>query len=127
MSLSDGKRLSGIDFKDIVTEDITPIITLTLRAVDSKLNPSARRYSFEIFGYDFMIDETLRPWLIEVNTNPCLEETSQMLKQVLPRMLDDAFKITVDSLFPPANPTCFPFPPYPDKEILWDPICHLSV
>ena len=49
---------------------------MTLRAVDGKLNPNGRRQCFEIFGYDFMIDDTLHPWLIEVNTNPCLEETS---------------------------------------------------
>lgn len=30
----------------------------------------------EVFGYDFIIDESLNPWLIEVNTNPCLEESS---------------------------------------------------
>ena len=27
---------------------------------------------FEIFGYDFMIDEAGHIWVIEVNTNPCL-------------------------------------------------------
>jgi hypothetical protein len=43
-----------------------------------------------------MIDQNLKPWLIEVNTNPCLEESSKLLKQLVPRMLDDAFKLTVD-------------------------------
>jgi len=57
----------------------------------------------EIFGYDFMIDEDLRPWLIEVNTNPCLEESSTLLKQLIPLMLDDAFKLTLDVLFPPKK------------------------
>lgn len=32
-----------------------------------------RKYSFQIYGYDFMIDKKGYPWLIEVNTNPCLE------------------------------------------------------
>ena len=50
-----------------------------------------------------MIDQNLKPWLIEVNTNPCLEETSKLLKQYLPRMLDDAFKLTVDQIFPCNN------------------------
>lgn len=46
-----------------------------------------------------MIDETGHPWLIEVNNNPCLEESSKILKKLIPRMLDDAFKLTVDTLF----------------------------
>ena len=48
-----------------------------------------------------MIDEDLKPWLIEVNTNPCLEETSELLKVLLARMIDDAFKLTIDVMFPP--------------------------
>jgi D-alanine-D-alanine ligase-like ATP-grasp enzyme len=42
---------------------------------------------FELFGYDFMIDANLKVWLIEVNTNPCLEESSPILEEILPRML----------------------------------------
>lgn len=34
------------------------------------LNPNKRENCFELMGYDFMIDEDFRVWLIEVNTNP---------------------------------------------------------
>ena len=34
---------------------------------------------FEIFGYDFMIDNNGKLWLIEINTNPCLELSSPLL------------------------------------------------
>ena len=39
-------------------------------------------------------------WLIEVNTNPCLEESSALLEMLIPRMIDDAFKLTIDLIFP---------------------------
>ena len=90
-----------VDFYKILNEKILSIIQLTLKCVEStRLNPQAKRYQFEIFGYDFMIDEELTPWLIEVNTNPCLEETSALLRTLLPRMMDDAFKLTLDVCFP---------------------------
>lgn len=50
----------------------------------------------EIFGYDFILDHSLNPWLIEINTNPCLEESSKLLKVYLPRMIDDALKLSLD-------------------------------
>ena len=34
----------------------------------------------EIYGYDFMIDREMQPWLIEVNVNPCLEESNRLLQ-----------------------------------------------
>ena len=79
---------------------------MSLKSVDNgRLNPNFKKHSFEIMGYDFMIDEELRPWLIEVNTNPCLEETSALLRQLLPRMIDDAFKLTLDVYLPPKQST----------------------
>jgi len=86
-----------VDFQQIYDDEILEIILMSLKSVDNgRLNPNMKKNTFEIFGYDFMIDEEIRPWLIEVNTNPCLEETSALLRQLLPRMLDDAFKLTLD-------------------------------
>ena len=77
-----------------------PVINMTLQSAESKINSNQRKFCFEIFGYDFMIDENLKSWLIEVNTNPCLEETSKLLKEYIPRMIDDAFKLTLDLVYP---------------------------
>jgi Tubulin-tyrosine ligase family. len=49
-----------------------------------------RKYTFEIFGYDFMIDAEGTVWLIEVNTNPCIEESSPLLGKLLPRMIGNS-------------------------------------
>ena len=49
-----------------------------------------------MFGYGYILDSCFNTWLIEANTNPCLEESSSILEMLLPRMLNDAFKLTVD-------------------------------
>ena len=46
-----------------------------------------------------MCDNDLTVWLIECNTNPCLDESSSLLRRLLPRMLDDAFRLTIDRDF----------------------------
>jgi len=60
---------------------------LTVQSVRKKLNPDDKKHCFEIFGFDFMIDEEFKVWLIEVNTNPCLEESSNLLRHLIPRMI----------------------------------------
>ena len=93
-----------VDFYKMYREEMLPIIETTLMSVRQKINKNNRKFCMEIFGYDFMVDAAMRPWLIEVNTNPCLEESNQLLRQLIPRMLDDAFKLTVDVMFPPLTP-----------------------
>jgi len=38
-----------------------------------RIDPSRKVNTFEIFGFDFMIDDDFTVYLIEANTNPCLE------------------------------------------------------
>jgi D-alanine-D-alanine ligase-like ATP-grasp enzyme len=56
-----------------------------------------------LFGLDYILDADLNVWLIEANTNPCLEESSKLLEVLLPRMIDDMFKLTIDKIFVPQN------------------------
>lgn len=73
---------------------------LSMQAVKNKLCPNKRNAQFfEIFGYDFILDNEFNTWLIEANTNPCLEESSNLLRILLPRMLNDAFKLTIDKIY----------------------------
>ena len=87
------------------------------------------RGSFELFGFDFLVDINLKVWLIEVNTNPCLEESCKILTIYLHRMINDALKLTVDLTFPPRRGmgpynmqeiNMFKMEGYPDDANLWD-------
>lgn len=80
-------------------EDIKYIIMKTIDSVKQKLDPNKRNGCFELFGYDFMVDNDFTTWLIEVNTNPCLDESSSILRRLLPRLIDDLFKLTIDRDF----------------------------
>ena len=70
-----------------LVEQMKSIIVMTMKSVRRKLNPEANNMCFELFGFDFIVDEKFKTWLIEVNTNPCLEESSKLLKMLLPRMI----------------------------------------
>ena len=41
-------------------------------------------------------------FLIEVNTNPGLEESSPWIQIIIPRMLDDTLRLTIDQVFNPG-------------------------
>jgi Tubulin-tyrosine ligase family len=71
----------------------------TFRAAEKKIDPERRMNTFEIFGYDFMIDYDLKIKLIEVNTNPSIEICCPLLARIIPSMLDSVFKIAIDPLF----------------------------
>eukprot|EP00347_Sterkiella_histriomuscorum_P016897 403351431 len=75
------------------------LIQDTYRAVYTKIDPFKRLHGFEIFGYDFMIDEDFKIYLIEVNTNPCLETSCPLLARIIYEMVDNSLRIGFDPLF----------------------------
>ena len=78
---------------------IKNLIRLTFHSVKDKINLNKRKFCFELFGFDFIIDRNLDVFLLEVNTNPGLEESSPLIKTLLPRMIDDALRLTIDDLY----------------------------
>eukprot|EP00913_Durusdinium_trenchii_P001860 g1722.t1 len=59
-------------------------ILQTLQAVQS--NMVQRPESFEVYGFDFLIGEDLKPWLLEVNLSPACESRTQWMSDMLERM-----------------------------------------
>ena len=95
------------DLNIVFDRDIRPqmnkLTTDIFRAVYLKLDPKRRLNCMEVFGLDFMIDDEFRSYVIEVNTNPCLELSSPLLARLIPNMLENALKIGMDSQFLPPE------------------------
>lgn len=88
---------------DKIIPQMKEIAELSLKASYLFLDPAKLQNNFEIFGFDFMLDSKLKPWLIEINTNPCLELGCPILERIIPNMLENAFRIAIDPLFPPPS------------------------
>jgi Tubulin-tyrosine ligase family len=73
--------------KEHIVPKMKELINHSMNSIQKKVNPERRKYIFEVFGYDFMLDDFGRLYLIEVNTNPCLEESSPLLQMLIPRMI----------------------------------------
>ena len=78
---------------------IKEIVSISMKSVKDQINKNNNTFQFEIFGYDFMLDENFNLFLIEINDNPGLEESSPWIEKIVPRMLDDALRLTIDKLF----------------------------
>ena len=48
-----------------------------------------------------MIDSDFHVYLIEANVNPCLEIFSPITAKIIPNLLDNIFRYTLDSIFQP--------------------------
>ncbi|XP_041378081.1 uncharacterized protein LOC121390355 [Gigantopelta aegis] len=51
---------------------------------------------FDLYGLDFMIDQSMKVWLIEVNINPCLATNCEALKEVIPDMVEETLHIAIE-------------------------------
>lgn len=62
----------NLKIEDDFMPRIKDIIIDSFLSVRTKMNPNRRKNMFELFGFDFLLDEDFRIWLIEINTNPYL-------------------------------------------------------
>lgn len=89
---------------NFVNDVVPKLKNIALKGVQSvfkALNPMKRHHMFEIFGLDYILDENLKPYLLEMNTNPCLELSSTYLSFLIPHMIESALQVALDPLMPP--------------------------
>ena len=108
----DGNEISYNDFKKYLEVQNIPLsnfnnminqmkylVEISFKSVGTKLIKTKPVLCFEIFGYDFIIDRDFKPWILEINNNPGLCISSPLIQKLVPRMLDDAFRLTIDKIF----------------------------
>jgi hypothetical protein len=88
-------RAVGID-SDLLWRNIQLCVLKSLVVVDDKM--THQPCSFELFGYDVLIDQDQRPWLIEVNASPSLARENATDHSIKNAMIRD----TIALVDPPA-------------------------
>merc|ERR1712224_635825 len=56
---------------------------------------------FELFGFDILIEENMRPWLIEVNLSPSLSISSPLDRKIKADVMADLLSLVGFSSKPP--------------------------
>ena len=90
-----------IDLNEMIVPRMKDIIIDSFMSVRHKMNPNKRKNCFELFGFDFLLDEDFRVWLIEINTNPFLGTPNKDMVVLVPKMIDEMFSLVVDNVFEP--------------------------
>ncbi|KAL1124307.1 hypothetical protein AAG570_002075 [Ranatra chinensis] len=69
-------------------------ITGSLLAAQEHMEP--RRNCFELYGADFILTEDFVPWLIEINSSPCMSPTTSVTARMCSQCLEDVIKVVID-------------------------------
>ena len=56
-------------------------------------NPTNRNNCFELYGFDILIDATLKPWILEVNVLPSLSSSSVFDKRIKTMVVCDSLTL----------------------------------
>ena len=111
-----------VNIRKDVWPKIKDVVSKGVAACKDKINKLNRKRCFEIFGCDLIADEMWNVFLVEINTNPGLDESSGIIRELLPRMIDDAFKLSVDGIKGgvEGKEGKFKVKGYDDKEKMWE-------
>ncbi|XP_043467488.1 probable tubulin polyglutamylase TTLL2 [Leptopilina heterotoma] len=72
-------------------QQVTCVIILTILSQSASIPKSSN--CFEFFGFDILIDDNLKPWLLEVNVSPALSNDCEVDLDVKKPLLHDLFDL----------------------------------
>ena len=91
--IQQGKLKTVEEYHTKVTAKINEIMRLMWLQMKDRLD---RKFGcFEIFGFDFMLDQQLQPHFLEVNMNPAMFLDTDTMKDLLPKLITDVCNLAV--------------------------------
>lgn len=98
----------GKEITDRLFDSISWLIVHSLKAVAPVM--VADRHCFECYGYDIIIDDALKPWLVEVNASPSLTSTTVNDRILKYKLIDNIISLVL--------------PPSGVPDVRWNKIPH---
>ncbi|XP_019844628.2 polyglutamylase complex subunit TTLL1 isoform X1 [Bactrocera dorsalis] len=83
----------GKEVTDRLFGSIAWLIVHSLRAVAPVM--ASDRHCFECYGYDIIIDNNLKPWLVEVNASPSLTSTTVTDRILKYKLIDNILSVVL--------------------------------
>ncbi len=89
-STSGTKRLNWSD----IQRQMKRLVWLSLNSAKDRV--VERSLSFELFGYDFMVDECGHVWIIECNSSPDLSFSTSTTRDLVSKMMPDMLNVVLE-------------------------------
>lgn len=77
----------GIEAREKLVADVEAVLAHSLKAVQGVMIND--RHCFEMYGFDILLDSSLKPWLLEVNASPSLSTTTDDDRLLKMRLISD--------------------------------------
>uniref|UniRef100_A0A2K6EEL0 Tubulin--tyrosine ligase-like protein 9 n=1 Tax=Propithecus coquereli TaxID=379532 RepID=A0A2K6EEL0_PROCO len=81
----------GPEAVETLFSDMDNIFVKSLQSVQKVI--ISDKHCFELYGYDILIDQDLKPWLLEVNASPSLTASSQEDYELKTCLLEDTLHV----------------------------------
>ena len=91
-------KASGVD-SELMVLKIYDLIIKTIITAENTVVALVKKYDlgrsncFDLFGFDILIDEVLRPWLLEVNLSPSLATESPLDLNIKGNLVSELFNL----------------------------------